>query len=303
MKSRYLGAVIAGLALIIIVMAVPALAERSARHDDGDADVRRYPIRKTEDIKKTLPFPGGAAARKVVLDSVWGSISVEGADVEAVELSAVRTVYAKTDEAYRKAQAEVTLDISEKDGAVDIYVNGPFRCEDRHHVRERRDPGYEVHYDFTLRVPRRVDLAVSTVTSGDVEVRSVEGTFDVDNVNGRVRLADVAGQGGARTVNGRLDVGFRRPPAGACEFKTVNGEVRLELPGEPAADFRLKTFNGDIYSDFPVTYLPARAAAAARRDGKYVFKSDRSFGVRAGRGGPEILLDTLNGDILIKKAN
>ena len=306
------GAVTARLALaatlFIIVMGGVALGERPSRpgDDDDDRDLRRYAIRKTEVIKKTLPFPGGAAARKLVLDSVWGSITVEGADVEAVELSAVRTDYAKTEAAYEKARAEVRLDISEKDGAVDIYVDGPFRCDDRdgwHRRRERRDPGYEVHYDFTLRVPRKTDLAVSTVTSGNVEVRGVEGTFDVDNVNGRVRLADVAGQGSARTVNGRLDVGFRRPPAGACDFKTVNGEVRLELPGEPSADFRLKTFNGEIYSDFPVTYLPARAATSSRREGKYVYKSDRSFGVRAGRGGPEIRLDTLNGDILIKKAN
>ncbi len=295
-------AIFAGLALIIIVMTGASFGERWNRHDD-DGDIKRYPIRKTEEIKKTLPFPGGTAARKVVLDNVWGAITVEGADIGAVELAAVRTDYAKSEAAYQKARAEVTLDISEKDGAVDIYVNGPFRCEDRRHFREQRDPGYEVHYDFILRVPRRVDLAVSTVTSGDVEVRGVEGTFDVDNVNGRVRLTGVAGQGSARTVNGRLDIGFRRPPEGACDFRTVNGEVRLELPGEPAADFRLKTFNGDIFSDFPVTYLPAKAATSTRRDGKYVYKSDRSFGVRAGRGGPEIRLDTLNGDILIKKAN
>jgi hypothetical protein len=32
-----------------------------------------------------------------------------------------------------------------------------------------------------------------------------------------------------------------------------------------------------------------------------VFRTDRFFGVRTGRGGPEIKLETLNGDILIKK--
>lgn len=299
MRSRRLYAVVAGLAL---AFAGPGFAGRAGLPDE-DHDVRRFPIRKTEEIKKTLPFPGGAASRKVVLDNVWGAVSVEGADVEAVELSAVRTDFAKTESAYQKGRAEVTLDISEKNGAVDIYVDGPFRCRDRHHFREQHDPGYEVHFDFILRVPRRVDLDVSTVLAGNVEVRGVEGAFEVGNVNGRVRLADVAGQGSAHTVNGRLDIGFRRPPAGVCEFKTINGEVRLELPGEPAADFRLKTFNGEIYSDFPVTYLPARPPASARRDGKYVYKSDRSFGVRAGRGGPEIRLDTLNGDILIKKAD
>ena len=60
--------------------------------------------------------------------------------------------------------------------------------------------------------------------------------------------------------------------------------------------------NGDIYTDFPVTTLPARAAeVSGRTEGRYVYKSDRFFGVRTGKGGPEIKLETLNGDILIKK--
>jgi len=57
----------------------------------------------------------------------------------------------------------------------------------------------------------------------------------------------------------------------------------------------------EVYSDFPVTYLPATPAVREQTQGKYVFKSDRFFGVRAGKGGPEIKMDTLNGDILIKK--
>lgn len=68
-----------------------------------------------------------------------------------------------------------------------------------------------------------------------------------------------------------------------------------------SADFRLKTFHGDGYSDFPITYLPSRPAKKGREDGKFVYKSDRSVGVRVDRGGPEILMDTLNGDLLIQK--
>jgi len=63
----------------------------------------------------------------------------------------------------------------------------------------------------------------------------------------------------------------------------------------------LKTFNGDAYSDFLFTYLPSRAAVQGRHKGKYVYKSDRFIGVRIRKGGPEIKIDTLNGDILIAK--
>ncbi len=66
-----------------------------------------------------------------------------------------------------------------------------------------------------------------------------------------------------------------------------------------AADFRLKTFNGEIYSDFPVSYLPARPGAAKREKGRFVYRSHSFQGVRVGKGGPEITMDTLNGDIMI----
>lgn len=63
----------------------------------------------------------------------------------------------------------------------------------------------------------------------------------------------------------------------------------------------LKTYNGDAYSDFPFTYLPSRAVVQGHQNGKYVYKSDRFVGVRIRKGGPEIKIDTLNGNILITK--
>ena len=40
---------------------------------------------------------------------------------------------------------------------------------------------------------------------------------------------------------------------------------------------------------------------AERRGTKYIYKSNRSMTVRIGKGGPEIRMDTLNGDLLIHK--
>ena len=81
----------------------------------------------------------------------------------------------------------------------------------------------------------------------------------------------------------------------------MNGEVVLSFPDGLSADFRIKSMNGDAYSDFPVTTLPAAASETRKEGGRTVFSSDRFFGVRVGKGGPEIKLETLNGDILIKK--
>ncbi len=283
----------------VLMSAALTLSAAAAGTDFG----RDYPVQKKEEIQKTLKFADASKPAEVVVDNVFGPVRVEGYGGPDVLLVAHKTIYAKTEDKATLAAQEVKLDITEKGGAIDIYVDGPFRDNDRNWRRNHswRDPGYEVHYAFELKVPFKTNLAVSTVNGGDVEITGVEGEFDVHNVNGKVRMSGIAGSGEADTVNGELRVGFKAVPSGRCAFKTINGDLVLTLPADASADFRLKTFNGDAYSDFPVTALPAKAPARDETKGKFIYKSDRSFGVRAGKGGPEIALDTMNGDILIKK--
>lgn len=287
---------------VIFVLATGLAPSSAAPLPDRDPS-RDYPVQKKEEIQKTLKFAEAPGPGEVVVDNVFGPIKVEGYGGKDVLLVAHKTVYAKSEDRAARAQEEVKLDIQERGQTVDIYVDGPFRDRERGRrgFHSWRDPGYEVHYAFELKVPFKTDVAVSTVTDGDVEVSGVEGEFDVHNVNGKVRMTDVAGSGEAQTVNGELQVGFRSVPSGRCAFKTISGDLVITLPEGTSADFRLKTFNGNAYSDFPVTSLPARPPVRDESKGKFVYKSDRSIGVRAGRGGPEIALDTMNGDILIKK--
>jgi hypothetical protein len=290
---------------VAALLAVAALAAAQRNWDD-ERDWKAFP---KETIGKTLKFADPAKPGEVVVDNIFGPVSVEGYAGKDVLLEAKKIVYARDESRAKRAEEEVKLDITEKGNTVEVYVDGPFREDEeerreRGHVHIRRDPGYRVYYGFTLKVPFKTDLVVSTVTDGSVEVREVEGRFDVRDVNGKVRLVDVAGSGDAKTVNGGVTVDFRRHPDGACLFKTVNGDVEVNFPGQPSADFRVKTMHGEVYSDFEVTYLPkAPPVREERREegGKYVYRSDGGYGVRVGKGGPEIKLETLTGDILIAK--
>jgi hypothetical protein len=62
------------------------------------------------------------------------------------------------------------------------------------------------------------------------------------------------------------------------------------------ADLKFKKLNGGIYTDFDVTALP-QTVAGGTSDGKFVYRSDRKMAGRAGKGGPELTFDTLNGSI------
>jgi hypothetical protein len=268
------------------------------------AAATEWNAQEKEEIRKTLHFQDAAKPGEVVVDNVWGAISVEGADIREVELVARKTIRARNQDRLARAKEEVKLEINESAAAVEIYVDGPFRCDEHggHGLHFNRDPGYEVQYDFELRVPRTASIILRTVMDGDVRVRDVEGGFEVHNVNGRIDLEDMSGAGDAETVNGGVMVAFRRAPASGCAFKTINGKVDLTFPAAPSADFRLKTFNGEAWSDFPVEYLPAAPGKAERKDGMFVYKSGGFTNVRSGRGGVAVEVETLNGGIYLHTA-
>ncbi|HSA94632.1 MAG TPA: DUF4097 family beta strand repeat-containing protein [Acidobacteriota bacterium] len=289
----------------VAFIATAAFAAGAAQRASARHDLTSF---KTETISRTLKLADPAKPGEVIVDNVWGSIKVEASAGREVLLEAKKTVFARDEARAKKAEEEVKLDITEKGNTVEAYVDGPFRDDSEGRlkggVHMRRDPGYEVAYAFTLKVPARTNLVLSTVLDGDVEVRGVEGTFDVRNVVGEVRLVDAAGSGEARAVSGGVTVVFKRAPDGPCSFGTVSGDVEVDFPGVPSADFRIKTMNGEVYSDFDVTYLPKAPPVREERrekDGTYVYKSRGGYGVRTGKGGPEIQLETLTGDILIAK--
>jgi len=264
----------------------------------------RYPVEKTEKIQKNLSFPDSKGIKELQVDNVWGFISVKGYNGSDVQLLVNKTIKAKSQDKLEKALEEVTLDITTEENTIDLYVNGPFRCRDEKGNSIRwRNPGYEVHYDFELKVPYKTNLYIKTVTDGDITVEGIDGDFDVKNVNGKIDMKNVAGAGEAHTVNGWVKVVFTRNPESPCSFHTINGDLEISFPEAPSAEFLLKTFNGDVYSDFPVKYLAAQPGKGERKDGKYVYKSSRFFSVQSGKGGPEIKLDTLNGDILLAQKN
>jgi hypothetical protein len=285
------------LILLILIFAFSATSVSSK-----NADREKLKVEEKEKIERTLHFQDLSRSKEVLVDNIFGSITVEGFDGQDVQLVVHKTIKARNKEKILKAREEVKLDIKEESNTIDLYVDGPFRDRDeegRH--RGRWNPGYRVHYDFKIKVPRHTNLSLKTATEGKIRVENVEGEFDIRHANGEINLIEVAGAGNAHTANGDVQVIFSKNPESDCSFKTVNGDVSVSFQKNLSADFRLKTFHGDGYSDFPITYLPSRAAKKGREDGKFVYKSDRSVGVRIDRGGPEILMDTLNGDLLIQK--
>lgn len=286
-----------------LLLALLAATRSPARDAPSLRDEPAYKLEKNDIMEQVCKLSPGPQGPAVKIDNVFGAITVSGHAGAEVRLKVKKRLRADSEEGLRKAESEVKLSVAEKDGLLDIYVDGPFRRHEGRHGRCDRE--YEARYDFEVQVPERCDLVLKTVTGGDITVRDVAGAFNVRNVNGRVALEGVTGSGSCQTVNGDVRAAFRRNPADPCSFKTVNGDVEVRFAPGLAADFKLKTFNGGVYSDLPVTYAPLPAAAPQREKGRFIYRSHGFQKVRVGGGGGEIILDTLNGDIVIagSKAN
>ena len=247
-----------------------------------------------ETIRRSFP-----SAARLEVDNVHGNIHVSGYNGSEIQMVAEKTIHAESQDRLNAAKSEVKLDTKQSGDTLTLYVDGPFRDERRSSIHLHNHPGYRVVYDFEIKVPAATVLLLGTVNGGEVRVENTTGDFDVGNVNGGIEMNEVAGSGPVHTVNGKITVVFSRNPTKDSSFKSVNGTIEASFRPNLSADVRVKTFNGHAYTDFDATALPGLSPVSERRDGKFIYRSDRSTGMRVGNGGPELKFDTLNGTIRI----
>jgi DUF4097 and DUF4098 domain-containing protein YvlB len=139
--------------------------------------------------------------------------------------------------------------------------------------------------------------AVLKTAGGDIELRGASGTVEAKTAGGDIECVAVTGSITGATAGG--DIYAELDPAGdsPSSLETQGGDVRIVVPGDAKAtiEARIRIRRGwgdedeyEILSDFP--------AESHQKDkklitGKYVL----------GGGGPTIRLETVNGNIEIRK--
>jgi hypothetical protein len=281
------------IAIGVTALALAAAGMNAARNWNKEA---RDAIRHTFTNDKTLD-----------VNDVDGTIEVIGDNGNTIRVEGEEIIKGYDQQAIDHARRDVKLDINERDGVAQLYVNGPFRsnnggASDNHGFHDHYDGHeYETTFNFTIRVPRNTALELRNV-NGEIKTQDTRGKFNVHGVNGSVSMTGVAGSGTLNTVNGRTTVAFSESPRETCDFKTVNGAIEASFPPNFAADLRLKTLNGGAFTDFDSTALiPKTSEARENSRGRYVYRINHTSSLRIGAGGPELNFETVNGDIRIKK--
>src|SRR5262245_39449878 len=166
----------------------------------------RYPVVDETTIARTLAMASGSG-RVLDVRNITGFLRVTAGDGPNVEMSIHKTIRARSDADKADAERDVRLDFSENAPRVEAIVRDRRNhvCgEDSHDDRNWDRVYYDVRFDFTIRVPRDVQLRLCTINGGDLTVDGTRGDFQVDNVNGRIDMTGVAGSGRAHTVNGPI---------------------------------------------------------------------------------------------------
>lgn len=284
--------------LICAVVALVISGSSMAKADDWASDY--YSVKEDQTIRNSFALTG-AGKKTLDVDNIFGSIEVVGTSGDQVQMVVTESFHAESKEKLELAKKEVSLDVTNENNALKLYVNGPFRCQCRNNDGwgSHEHEGYIVKMDFKLEVPNNMEVTLSTVNDGNIKMSNLTGDYHVRNVNGSIDITDAAGSGVVKTINGHVNVSFRSNPKADSEFSSLNGDVVLNFAQNLSADFRFKNFNGGVYTDYDLAALPPREGTEERREGKFVYRSDRFMGGRVGAGGPEIKVENLNGAIRI----
>lgn len=145
----------------------------------------------------------------------------------------------------------------------------------------------DLSIDMDVKVPRGI-LVDAHAVSGNVKVSGVEDRVRAGSVSGDVRLqAARVSSLKASSVSGNVDVRIESlAAAGDLAFTSVSGDVTVELPKDLDADVSMRSVSGSLDSEFPLT-LNGRM-------------NRRSLEARIGKGGRELEVHTVSGDVRLR---
>lgn len=268
---------------------------------------QRQDFRERDEINQTYQLAPGA---RVEVSSIRGHVQITNSETTTAEVQIIRTARTRADLEYHKIEVEQT--------ANGLVVRGVQEPE------ERRTRNIQVNHEVILKLPRRIDLSVKSISgpvkAGDVDgeahvssisgsanignvggklqVSSISGSLDVGNVGGDARVSSISGNLRLGQVNGSLDVTSisgalnttltSLSPQG-IHIRSVSGSVELGFKSDINADFNAQHISGGVYLDIPNVV----------REG-----DERSNNVRAriGAGGTPITITSVSGNIRLTRS-
>jgi len=257
--------------------------------DDDDNDNKAKYQQSSQEIEIPLSNPGERGTLKV--DTRYGKITIKGYDGATVKVKIIK---------YDKK-----VDRSSSDGGMRLVSSGGlnFEATERNNVVEVENEGWNNRADFEIMVPKNFDIKAEAYNNGQIMISEVNGELDIESYNGGITLQNISGSASASTYNGTVKVDFNSvTPDVPMTFHTYNGNVDISVPDGTRFTAKMKT-NRDIFTDFESFSLAAPKPTVNESGGNkgYSLKYENWVEGNLNGGGPQVTMETRNGNIYIRK--
>jgi len=272
----------------------------------------------TEKITKEYDFEKKGVQNTLMVANINGSIKVTGYEGEKILVEITRTINAKTPERLEKGKQQIKPGVIDRADTIILYTQT--LCNQFGRVNKENDNrsdhnrwGYlwnsrendcqeMVDYivNYQIKIPVNVNLIVSTVNDGHIEVEHLNGAIVANNMNGGIRLLDISREVNARTINGDVDITYARNPQSASRFYTLNGDINAWFQKGLSANMSFESFNGELFTN--VTQLESMPAVVEKKESskgtRFKVNGNR---FKVGNGGVALDFETFNGDVYVKE--
>jgi hypothetical protein len=155
--------------------------------------------------------------------------------------------------------------------------------------------------DFDIKMPRNYSIKIKSLDNGIVDIVNINGEIEVENNNGDISLENISGSAVLSSVYGKISAVFREvKPESPMMFTSFEGDISITLPESINAQLKMKSENGEILSDFDIKPL-SRQPVIKKVDNAQIYSLDDWVIGLINAGGPEYIIRTYNGRILIRK--
>lgn len=269
-----------------------------------------------------------APGSRVEVWSIRGPVEIVNTNAPTAEVQIIRTARTRADLEHHKIEVEQT--------ANGLVVRGVQEPENRRH------DNIQVNHHVILKVPRRIDLAVTSVSGslkienvdGQTFVRSISGSANVGDVGGKLEMTSISGNvvignvgGEARvtSVSGNLEIGNVGGEArvtsvsGNARFGQVNGslDVTSLSGGLNATLTSLSTqgihirsvsgsieigFKSDVNADFSAEHISGKVYLDVPNVVRDSEAKEPNVRARIGAGGTPITISSVSGNIRLTRS-
>jgi len=272
----------------------------------------------TEKITKELSFEKKGVDNALIVANINGNIKVTGYDGDKVLVEVTRTMKAKTQERLEKGKAQIKLGVLDRADTIIFYTEGLCSRFGKSSKKNgdwthRNGWGYQWNdqddacieladytFDYVIKVPMSVNLLVSTVNQGDLEIENLKGSIIANNVNGSIKLSNISREAIASTINGNVDISYTKNPDKACRFYTLNGDINAWFQKGLSANMSFESFNGELFTNVPrLESMPVAIEKKETEKGTKFKVNGNRF--KVGDGGVVLDFETFNGDVYVKE--